>query len=98
MAYDTSIAVPNLVGDQPIAGQKSWVYNSSHDRATVVAAGFITDFKQRGANIGDMVQVGELSVASGGSSDMARVSVHRVTVLGSTTATLSAGVLVSSAS
>lgn len=102
MAYarfdSSSPNVPLLVGDQPIAGPKSWVYTSSHARSVVVASTHITDGKDLGMGVGDSIYVHETSVASNESSDIARTSFHRVSAVSATWVTLNVGALISSAS
>lgn len=67
-----------------------WQYNSTHTQAEAAATGFITDALTLGMKIGDSVLVV-------GSTTMV-VSHHVVNALSSTGCTLSAGLLVSSAS
>lgn len=67
-----------------------WGYNSTHTQAEVAAAGFITDARKMGMQLGDAVMVV-------GSTTLV-ISFHAVQALSSTGATLSAGLLVSSAS
>lgn len=88
---------PMLMGDQPITVTRSWLYNSSHARAVVVASTHFTDGQALGMKAGDQVFVGETN-ASNASSDVIRTSFHRVSAVASTYVTLSAGVLISSAS
>jgi len=67
-----------------------WHYKSTHTQAEVAAAGFITDARVLGMKIGDSVLVM-------GSTTMV-ISHHVVNALSSTGATISAGLLISSAS
>jgi hypothetical protein len=102
MAYaahnTTSPNPPLLVGDQPIAGPRTFQYTSSHTRAVVVASTHITDGKTLGMKVGDHIYVHETSVNSNESSDIERTSFHRVTRVESTWVTLNIGALMSSAS
>jgi hypothetical protein len=88
---------PLLIGDQPIAGPRNWFYVSSHTRAVVAASTHFTDAKVLGAKIGDQIDVFETG-ASNSASDTDRVSRHMFTEVQSTYATLSVGILTSSAS
>lgn len=102
MAYSAHDASSNpnpplLTGTQPIAGVRNWVYVSSHARAVVVASTHITDGKQLGIKIGDQMDVWETGT-SNASSDVSRISRHRVTEVQSTYMTLNVGILTSSAS
>lgn len=67
-----------------------WMYKSTHTQAESAAAGFFTDARILGMKLGDMVMVI-------GSTTMV-LSNHTVQALSSTGASLSAGLLVSSAS
>ena len=69
---------------------KVWLYNSTHTQAEAAAAGFITDGLDLGMVAGDSVMVV-------GSTTYLR-SEHAVRSVTSTGATLSAGLLISSAS
>lgn len=109
MAYapagSTSGANPPILALQPIAvgtnsthgstvaasliGGKLHIYISSHTQAGAAAAGFVTDAEKLGWVANDMVIVNQIS---------GPVSFHRVTSVSSTGATLSAGLMVSSAS
>lgn len=96
MAYSTTNP-PLLVGDQPIAANRTWIYTSSHARAVVVASTHITDGKDLGMKAGDHMYVNETG-ASNSASDTDRTSFHRVTAVASTYVTLNVGTLISSAS
>lgn len=109
MAYapagSTSGANPPVLAVQPIAigtnsthgstvaasliGGKVHVYISTHTQAGAAAAGFFTDAEALGWIANDMVIVNQIS---------GPISIHRVTSVSSTGATLSAGLMVSSAS
>jgi len=67
-----------------------WMYRSTHTQAAVAATGFITDAQALGMSLGDSVLVV-------GSTTYV-ISQHVVNAVSSTGATLSAGLLVSSAS
>ena len=69
---------------------RQWNYNSTHTQAEVAAAGFISDARDLGMAIGDSLYVV-------GSTTMV-ISHHVVNALTSTGCTVSAGLLVSSAS
>jgi hypothetical protein len=95
MAYApfNSTGTPNpfrLEDSQPIAGQRKWQYVSTHTQATVGTSDFWSDGKDLGAKVGDTVTVI-------GSTTYVR-SEHSVTAVGSTYTSLSAGLLISSAS
>lgn len=58
MAYDTAVAVPELVqGTVGGVGTQFWSYRSTDDAATVNSAGYITDGGKRGMRVGDVVTV-----------------------------------------
>lgn len=89
------IATAKLNSTAPSTGTgqrtpKQWVYHSTHTQAEAAATGFITDARALGMTIGDSVLVI-------GSTTMV-ISSHVVNALSSTGCTLSAGLLVSSAS
>lgn len=69
---------------------KQWIYTSTHTQAEAAATGFFTDARVLGMAIGDAVLVV-------GSTTMV-ISNHVVNALSSTGGTLSAGLLISSAS
>lgn len=77
-------------GSTNLAGQHLWVYKSTHVQTDVDNTGFMTDAQALGMELGDAVFV----LSSTGYS----LSIHTVQALSSTGATLSAGLLVSSAS
>lgn len=77
-------------GSTDAVARKEFFYRSTHTQAEAAAAGFITDAKVLGMSLGDSVQVM-------GSTTYV-LSYHTVQAVTSTGATLSAGLLVSSAS
>jgi len=77
-------------GSTGLHAHKEFSYVSTHTQAEVAATGFITDAKSLGMNLGDVVQVR--------GSTTYLLSYHTVKTVSSTGATLSAGLLVSSAS
>lgn len=91
MAY-SSTNRPLLTGSQPIAGPRSWVYKSTHTQAAVGTSDHISeaDAGKLGMAVGDEVTVM-------GSTTYV-VSKHAVAAVGTTYVSLSAGLLVSSAS
>lgn len=94
MAYQgtTSTApnVPYIVSQAINGAHKSWRYESTHTQAGVVGSGFFTDGDKLGMNLGDdMLVVGSTTYV---------VSHHAVNAVSSTGVTVSAGLLVSSAS
>lgn len=94
MAYagttSTAPNVPYVVAQAINGAHKSWRYESTHTQAGSVGAGFFTDGKALGMKVGDdMLVVGSTTYA---------VSHHAVNAVSSTGATISAGLLVSSAS
>lgn len=98
MAYlGTTSTSPNppalltqAMGSTGGATPSQWRYVSTHTQVLAAAAGFITDAEVLGMSLGD-------SVIVAGSTTYV-VSHHTVNALSSTGATLSAGLLVSSAS
>lgn len=56
MAYNTSVAVPELIG-QGIAGVRIWRYSSADAVTLVRVAGYFTDGWNRGMRAGDLVYV-----------------------------------------
>ena len=93
MAYaGTTSTDPNPPGLQAggITGRQQWDYNSTHTQAEAAAAGFITDAKLLGMHYGDSILV------MGSTTGV--VSRHFINAVTSTGATMSAGLLVSSAS
>ena len=98
MAYSTSYP-PLLTNTQPIASQRQWLYVSSHDRTVVVSSTHITNGKDLGMKVGDLVQVGLSTAADANSAtDISVVSQHFVRTVASTYVVLSAGLMISSAS
>lgn len=90
-AYNSTTPNPvRLDHVQPIAGQRKWQYVSSHTQAEVGTSDFISDGLNLGMKVGDTVTVI-------GSTTYVR-SEHAVRAVGSTYVSLSAGLLVSSAS
>ena len=89
------IASTGIGSTQPSTSAKGaitgeWRYNSTHTQAEAAAAGFFTDALALGMKIGDSVLViGSTTIV---------ISHHVVNALSSTGATISAGLLVSSAS
>lgn len=77
-------------GSTNLAGQHLWVYKSTHVQTDMDDTGFITDAQSLGMELGDVVFV------MGSTTYI--LSLHTVQALSSTGATLSAGLLVSSAS
>ena len=79
-----------MMGSTGGVTQSEWLYNSTHTQAEAAAAGFITDGQALGLNVGDSVLVV-------GSTTYVQ-SKHSVRAVTSTGITLSAGLLISSAS
>lgn len=95
----TSPNVPMLTHTQPINSQRQWLYVSTHDRVVVVSSTHITDGRALGMKVGDLVQIGLSTAADANSAtDISVVSEHFVRIVGSTYVTLSAGLMISSAS
>ena len=93
MAYaGTTSTSPNVpwLYSEAIIGPSDWKYRSTHSQAEAAAAGFITDAAALRMSLGDSVLVF--------GSTTYLMSQHIVNALSSTGATLSAGLLVSSAS
>ena len=98
MAYSGSTAAtpnpPNAVvetiGSTGGRGSRIWLYKSTHIQTDVDDAGFITDGLNLGMQLGDIVLVQ--------SSTTYIMSIHTINTRSSTGVTLSAGLLVSSAS
>lgn len=101
--YDSSSPNPPvLLNAQPIAmgstqstlsnsgagGGNLWMYNSTHLQTDIGASDFISDGQDLGMRADDVI----LAVGASG------LSVHQVTSVGSTFVSLTAGLLVSSAS
>ena len=97
----SSVANPPALTEYTVAGStntgstdayawQQYVYRSTHTQAEVAAAGFFTDGQALGMKVGNSVMV------IGGATSV--ISQHRVTAVSSTGATVSAGLLVSSAS
>lgn len=99
-AYNsTTPNTPMLVQHQPIAGQRQWLYVSTHTRAVAVSSTHITDGAKLGMKVGDSVFVGETTAASANAAtDISLLSHHVARTVASTYVVLSAGWLVSSAS
>ena len=94
MAYtgttSTAPNVPFLVSQSISGGHRSWRYVSTHTQAGAAATGFFTDGQALGLQVGDnMFVVGSTTYT---------LSHHTVQSVSSTGATLSAGLMVSSAS
>lgn len=91
MAYSTSNP-PLLKDSQPIAGPREWIYKSTHTQAVVGTSDHISEANagKYGMAVGDPVTVIE--------STAYKVSNHSVTAVGTTYVSLSAGLLISSAS
>lgn len=89
MAYNASNP-PLLKGDQPIAIPRSWGYFSTHTQLEVGTSDFISNGSSLGMVAGDSVLVTQ--------STTFKVSQHSVTVVAATYASLTTGLLVSSAS
>lgn len=83
MSYATTNP-PVVKSHGPIAtvGQ-TWTYTSADAKATVAAANYFTDAKARGMRAGDIVEVWVTPAYT--------CSLHRVTAVSSSGATLSAG-------
>ena len=79
---------PSTSGRGPMP--RLWMYNSTHVQTDVDDAGFMTDARRLGMQLGDVIMAISSTVMS--------CSFHTVQALSSTGATLSAGLLVSSAS
>ena len=77
-------------GSTLLTAYNQWMYVSTHTQAEAAAAGFITDAQDLGMGLGDSVLV------HGATTYV--ISHHVVNAVSSTGATLSAGLLVSSAS
>lgn len=95
MAYQgTTSTAPNVprlvsqgIGDSQ---NRQWVYVSTHTQATAAGTGFFTDGQYVGLKVGNsMLVVGSTTYI---------MSQHQVNAVSSTGATISAGLLVSSAS
>ena len=57
MAYSTS-SPPELISTGPLTGSgKKWVYKSTDAAATVRVAGYITNARELGMQVGDIVEV-----------------------------------------
>ena len=56
MAYDTTNG-PTLLHSQPIAGQRHWVYGSSHTSLVAQSSTHITDGRDLGIKAGDKMDV-----------------------------------------
>ena len=77
-------------GSTDLSANNQWMYTSTHTQAEVAATGFITDAQDLGMNLRDSVLVfGSTTYVC---------SHHSVRAVSSTGATLSAGLLISSAS
>lgn len=96
MAYASSNP-PLLVQSQPIASQRKWLYVSTHDSSDVASSSHITDGRDRGMKVGDMVFVG-VTTASGANNatDISTMYTHVVRTAAATAISMSAGMLVSS--
>lgn len=88
MSTGIGSTAPSTGAKGPMTG--TWRYVSTHTQSGAAATGFITDARVLGMKLGDSVYVV-------GSTTLV-VSHHCVQALSSTGATLSAGLLVSSAS
>lgn len=77
-------------GSTDLRGQRLWVYKSTHVQTDLDNTGLITDAQALGMRLGDPV----FALTSTGYT----MSIHTVQTISSTGATLSAGLLVSSAS
>lgn len=56
MAYDTSVAVPELI-TQSVAGVRVWSYSSADAVTSVRVSGYFTDGWDRGMRAGDLIYV-----------------------------------------
>lgn len=75
---------PHIKTASPLTtGGQTWYYQSADDKATVAAANYFTDAQKRGMRAGDIVEVSVTPVYT--------LSLHRVTAVSSSGATLSAG-------
>lgn len=86
MAYSTSN--PPVLGVQPIASFRRWMYDSTHTQAEVIATGFFTNARDLGMKVGD-------ELLSKGSTTYI-LSAHAVIAVSATGANLSSGSLHSS--
>jgi len=91
MAYSASNP-PSLTDSQPIAGPRTWTYKSTHTQAVAGTSDHISDSVagKYGMAVGDSVLVTETTSY--------KISHHSVTVVGTTYVSISAGLLISSAS
>jgi hypothetical protein len=89
MAYNTANP-PLLRGDQPIAIPRNWAYWSTHTQAEVGTSDFISNGSSIGVVAGDSITVIQ--------STTFKASFHSVTVVAATYISLSAGLIISSAS
>lgn len=86
MAYQgTTSTSPNppVLAPQPIAGVRSWLYQSTHTSAEAQATGFITDGQSLGMTLGDNVLVFGSTTYS--------IHSHAVNAVSSTGVSLSTG-------
>jgi uncharacterized membrane-anchored protein len=88
MAFGSQSTYGSTIGSTLIGG-KVWFYQSTHVQATVGTSDFITDGLDLGMKQGDILFNNAINLA---------LSVHRVTNVVSTSVTLSAGLMISSAS
>ena len=77
-------------GSTDLSANKQWMYKSTHTQAEAAAAGFFTDGKALGMDLGDSILV------MGSTTYL--LSHHVVNAVSSTGVGLSAGLLISSAS
>lgn len=79
----------NSTVNSTLIGNKLWIYTSTHVQATVGTSDFVSDGQALGVKPGDGLYNFVVSGA---------VSFHRFTAVGSTYASLSLGLMISSAS
>mgnify|MGYP003145994064 CR=1 FL=1 len=89
MAYETGNP-PHLAGDQPVAAPRTWKYKSTHLQAVVGASDHISNGEDIGMVVGDTVfHIGSTTYV---------LTSHSVTAVASTYASLTSGLVISSAS
>lgn len=85
----TMLAGSTNTGSSDATAWSQWLYRSTHTQQEIAAAGFFTDAQVLGISVGDSVL---------GVKGTTAISHHVVTAVTSTGASLSEGLLVSSAS
>ena len=101
MAYSTGNP-PLLLGTQPIAGPRQWLYWSSHTVAVTISSTHITDGQDLGIKTGDQftnVRVNTSGATGVGllSTAVTEITQHYVTRVAATSMNLTTGVVMSSA-